>query len=92
VSVTLTPICADPVVAILRAGPEHARYGDPFEVVATVLVRGRVAHIMGMLGRWREVYRREAVRLIRETGAKSMNWERVGSGHMRSKRFRVREA
>ncbi|MEZ7195394.1 hypothetical protein [Pseudodesulfovibrio karagichevae] len=86
-SVTLTPICADPVVAILRAGPEHSRYGDPFEVVATVLIRGHVAHLSGMLGQWRREYRREAVRLIHGLGARSMEWERIGDGRTRPKRF-----
>lgn len=76
---TLTPI-----VWQVRTGPEHAKYGDPYEGVATVQRCGDVAHVSAACGRLPLGDQVELLRVLREMGFAAIVFERIKGGRSRS--------
>lgn len=75
--VTLTPITDCRTVLVLRAGPEHREYGDPYECAATIQLKGGVAYVMGMAGCYRRAYLRQCALILRARwGMRRLEWER----------------
>lgn len=75
--ITLTPI-----VWTARCGPEHTKYGDPYEGVATVQRCGDVAHVSAACGRLPMFDQVELSKRLREMGFAAIVFEVAKGGEM----------
>ncbi|EGB15156.1 hypothetical protein DND132_1950 [Pseudodesulfovibrio mercurii] len=75
--VTLTPVTDCRTVLVLRAGPAHREYGDPYEVAATIILKRGAAYVMGMSGCFQRAYLTEGALILRARfGVRRLEWER----------------
>lgn len=76
--VTLTPVTVCRTVLVMRAGPAHREYGDPYEVAATCVLDGSVAYVLGCSGQFRHAFLAEgALKLRARYGVRVIEWERI---------------
>lgn len=68
----------EPVAFVLRAGPDHHHYGDPFDFSATVIGLGKTAHVFGATG---TLPPKSAIRAaLAAAGFREVKWERIITG------------
>lgn len=75
---TLTPFAF-----VLRAGPKHEKYGDPYLANGTVVVLSRVAYVEGASAKKLWKYRKAVIEAISKTGAKEIRFQRIKDGQIR---------
>ena len=66
--------------AQIRLGPEHSKYGDPYEAILTVQRIGDTAHLSGGCGTMPRKGQRDILRLLKAAGIKRLGWERIKDG------------
>lgn len=76
--ITLTPI-----VWVVRAGSEHAKYGDDFEGIAVVQRCGNVAHVSAAKGPLSLADQAELAKTLRSMGFSKIVYERARNGELR---------
>jgi len=86
-SVTITP-----TNWTIRAGPEHTKYGEPYELVATVLSpHPEEAWIIGACCALSMRDATEIEQRLRGMGFRVVRWQRVRDGEMRVRRRRLND-
>ena len=80
--VTLTP-----VVFVLRAGPEHEKYGDDYELAATVIVLNGVAEMLGGTDGITIKMAKDIKRAFRKIGVTQGGYERRINGKTRKREY-----
>jgi len=80
-----------PTVCTLRCGDSHEKYGDPYDFVATVCLRGDRAYICGGGGRWRHEWKDAVTRALRTLGVKNVEYERLRSDGLRQRQREVND-
>jgi hypothetical protein len=72
----------EPLIYLLRDGPDHHRHGDPYQFSASVVRIGDTAHIYAASGR------RPNLANIRDAllaaGFTVVEWERIDNGKVRT--------
>lgn len=81
---TLTPI-----VWTVRCGGVHARYGDPYDGVATVQRCGEAAHVSAACGALPLAEQVELSRVLREMGFAAVVFERIKDGEIQTIRRKL---
>lgn len=66
-----------PTTCTLRCGDRHEKYGDPYEFVATVCLRGDTAYICGGGGKWKHEWRDAVADALQALGVKGVEYERL---------------
>ena len=82
--VTLTP-----AMVILRAGPDHCAYGDPFEFSAVAHVIEDTAWIIAGVGEFRPQYAKLFAVQAEEYGVRRVFWQRIGDDRVKIREFRI---
>ena len=67
-----------PEIFLLRQGPQHHRYGDPYDLAGVVEVFGTHAVFKGVNGLLRDIPSLRAE--LRKIGVKTVRWERIKAG------------
>lgn len=80
-------VTLEPVVFIVRSGPEHEKHGDPFTASATLLVTGDRAFVAGgsTAGSVENFlpYRAKLFSALRDLGVRRLCWHRIKHGAVR---------
>jgi hypothetical protein len=71
-------------VGIIRGG-ENWQYGEPYEFVLTVRIKGPEANIYGFLGCFNKEIRNEIKRVLNKAGVKRVKYERL-----KNKKFKIK--
>ena len=71
----------EPLVYLLRDGPEHEIHGDPYRFSASVVRIGDTAHIYAASGRRPNIGNIRAALIA--AGFTSVEWERIENGEER---------
>lgn len=79
--ITLTPI-----TWTARVGPEHTRYGLPYEGVATIQRCGDSAYVSAACGNFPLEDQIELSKLLKEIGFTSIIFERIKHGKVYSRK------
>jgi len=66
----------EPIVYVLRAGHIGDGFGDPYEFVATLIIRGNHAEAIGATGHFDIGWRLEVQRLLASIGVTELSFER----------------
>uniref|UniRef100_A0A6M3KGZ3 Uncharacterized protein n=1 Tax=viral metagenome TaxID=1070528 RepID=A0A6M3KGZ3_9ZZZZ len=69
-----------PVVYVLRAGPEHEEYGDPYEFAATVTVVDGTAYLQGAAAKMDLKTGKAIVTALKQQGIRRIKWEKKTGG------------
>lgn len=65
------------VVAVLRIGDRHDKFGDPYEFAATVIIRGETAEIIGAGGTFKPHFRSAVIEALKPLGVKRIFFDRI---------------
>lgn len=70
------PISIEWTFAILRAGDEHNKFGDPYDTVAILIKSGDEYYACAMAGNLSMKTYREFLRLLKELGITNVKWDK----------------
>jgi len=73
-------VTLEPITKIIRGGPGHEKFGDPYAWSATLCIDGDSVHIKGLSGRFTLADAREVQRVLKDAGYLLGSWERIKNG------------
>lgn len=65
-------------IGLIRMGPDHEKFGDPYDTVATIVLKNGAWEAKGCVGNMKMGYVKQIRKLLLETGIGSLVWERWG--------------
>jgi hypothetical protein len=80
----------EPVVFIVRAGPEYRQHGDPFTSSGTLIVTGERAFLGGVRADEIWPYREQFFDALKNLGVRVLEGHRIKDGKIRHAMVRIR--
>jgi hypothetical protein len=76
-------VTLEPVVFVVRAGPEHNKHGDPYTDSGTLLISGDVAFLAGVTADAVWPVREQFIDELRKLGVRTLKGQRIKNGTVR---------
>lgn len=79
----------EPITLVLRAGPNHAKHGDPYTSSAAVQKIGEAAYVQGASAESLWAYRKAVIAAFRALGVTEIHYQRMKNGVVRDVVVRI---